>query len=108
MAGPGYAGAKTWPQKPGFVALTSAARHLHRQANAPTKLEQSVSRLAIALFVVGNVALIAGLIEGSNVLVPVLIVGASILCLFIMSRILAVREKKARKKPSNTPTKNEL
>jgi uncharacterized membrane protein len=104
-AGPGYAGAETLPQRSGFAALTATAKHPPKQANGPTEFEQSVSRFAIAMFVLGTIALIAGLVEGSNVLIPVLVVGVSVLCLFIMSRIAAAREKKAKKKPPTAPAK---
>lgn len=101
----GRAGAETLPQKPGFVALTAAAKHPSKRAKGPTVFEKTMAYLAIALFVLGTVALIAGLIEGSNVLIPVLIVGASVLCLFIMSRIAAAREKKTKKKSPSAPAK---
>lgn len=72
----------------------------------PTEFEKSMSWFVLALLVLGTVALIAGLIEGGNVFIPVLIVGVSVLYLFIMSRILTVREKKDKKNASNAPAKN--
>ena len=67
--------------------------------NGPTQFEKAMSLFVLALLVLGTVALIAGLIEGGNVFTPILIVGLSMLYLFIMSRVVTAREKKARKSP---------
>lgn len=71
----------------------------------PTKFEKSMSLLFLSLFILATVALIAGLIEGSNVFVAVLLIGVSVLGLFIMSRILTAREKKNKGKTPIDPTK---
>ena len=71
----------------------------------PTKFEKSLSLLFLSLFILATVALIAGLIEGSNVLVPVLLIGVSVLGLFIMSRILTAREKRNKGKAPTAPAK---
>lgn len=62
----------------------------------PTEFEVSITWLSLALLVVSTIGVIAGLIDGRNVFIGVLLIGISILILFIMSRILRAREKKRK------------
>ncbi len=71
----------------------------------PTKFEKSLSLLFLYLFILATVALIAGLIDGHNVFVAVLLIGVSTLGLFIMSRILKARKKKNKGKAPTAPAK---
>ena len=71
----------------------------------PTDFEKSMGYFALAVLVVSTVGLIAGLIDGHNVFIGLLLIGLSVLCLFILSRILRAREKKNTKKSSTAPAK---
>ena len=71
----------------------------------PTDFEKSLGYFALAVLVVSTVGLIAGLIDGHNVFIALLLIGLSVLCLFILSRILRAREKKNQKKTPAAPGK---
>ncbi len=71
----------------------------------PTKFEKTMSMLFISLLFISTVGLIAGLIDGHNVFVAVLLIGVSTLGLFIMSRILKARKKKNKGKAPTAPAK---
>ena len=71
----------------------------------PTKFEKSMSLLFLYILILATVGLIAGLIDGHNVFVGVLLIGVSVLGLFIMSRILTAREKRNKGKAPTAPAK---
>lgn len=62
----------------------------------PTEFEVSITWLSLALLVISTVGVIAGLIDGRDVFIGVLLMGISILTLFVLSRILRARGKKSK------------